>query len=77
MCKLDVYEEAARFTKRQRTELLFSGRFSQGNIMKMNDIDICNLRGNPPSNLEDVTNTSGLEMKEHLCISLLDAQVCV
>lgn len=78
--ELDVYEEAERSTKRQRIDRFSDGRFGQRNIMKMNDIAICNPHGSPPSNisnLEDVTYTSGLEMKEHLRISMVDTQVCV
>lgn len=37
----------------------------QRNIMKMGKLNICKPRGNPPQKLEDETNTSGLEMKEH------------
>ncbi|KAK1360022.1 hypothetical protein POM88_044496 [Heracleum sosnowskyi] len=41
----------------------------------MDNLNICKPRGNPSKKLEDENNTSRLEMKEHICMSMLETQI--
>ncbi|KAK1383035.1 hypothetical protein POM88_020770 [Heracleum sosnowskyi] len=68
-------KEAARSTKPQRIDLWSNGRSGQRNIIKMDDLNIRKPRGNPSNKLEDENNTSRLEMKEHICMSMLETQI--